>query len=344
MISVRGVSKRFGTLAAVDRADLEVRDGELAVLIGPSGCGKSTLLRLINRLEEADEGQVLIAGADTRSVRPETLRRSIGYVIQSVGLFPHLTVCENIATVPRLHHWERARIDARVEELLALMGLDAAYRDKLPAQLSGGEAQRVGVARALAADPRLLLMDEPFGSVDPLTRVRLQTEFRRIQSRLGKTVLFVTHDVEEAVRLADSIAVMKAGRILQHAPPGELIRSPAGPFVTRLPRLRLRPAAAGPLPAAGGPAGAARREDGLARGPPPEPTPCLDAEATVKDALALMIASGVDRIAVRPAAPSAASAWPTCCACWGARREPRRGRRPGPTGRRLRPWPRCSCC
>ena len=298
MISVRGVSKRFGELAAVDRADLEVRDGELAVLIGPSGCGKSTLLRLINRLVEADEGQVLIAGSDTRSARPETLRRSIGYVIQSVGLFPHLTVCENIATVPRLHRWDRARIAARVDELLAMMGLDAAYRDKLPAELSGGEAQRVGVARALAADPRLLLMDEPFGSVDPLTRVRLQTEFRRIQRRLGKTVLFVTHDVEEAVRLADSIAVMKAGRILQHASPGELSRSPAGPFVNDflgsdyglqlLGRFRLREA----LELSAAPA---------APRVAPSGTPLLSAEATVKDALSLMIASGTDRIAVRDA-------------------------------------------
>jgi len=298
MISVRGVSKRFGELAAVDRADLEVRDGELAVLIGPSGCGKSTLLRLINRLVEADEGQVLIAGSDTRSARPETLRRSIGYVIQSVGLFPHLTVCENIATVPRLHRWDRARIAARVDELLAMMGLDAAYRDKLPAELSGGEAQRVGVARALAADPRLLLMDEPFGSVDPLTRVRLQTEFRRIQRRLGKTVLFVTHDVEEAVRLADSIAVMKAGRILQHASPGELSRSPAGPFVNDflgsdyglqlLGRFRLREA----LELSAAPA---------APRVAPSGTPLLSAESTVKDALSLMIASGTDRIAVRDA-------------------------------------------
>jgi osmoprotectant transport system ATP-binding protein len=297
MISVRGVSKRFGEVAAVDRAELEVRDGELAVLIGPSGCGKSTLLRLINRLVEADEGRVLVAGKDTRSLPPETLRRSIGYVIQSVGLFPHLSVCENIATVPRLHRWDRARIAARVDELLALMGLDETYRDKLPGELSGGEAQRVGVARALAADPRLLLMDEPFGSVDPLTRVRLQTEFRRIQSRLGKTVLFVTHDVEEAVRLADSIAVMKAGRILQHASPGELIRSPAGPFVRDflgsdyglqlLGRYRLREVLR--LPAAPEAAGCAPAPD----------SPCLDAEATAKDALALMIASGADRIAVR---------------------------------------------
>jgi osmoprotectant transport system ATP-binding protein len=306
MISVRGVSKRFGDLSAVDRANLEVRDGELAVLIGPSGCGKSTLLRLINRLVEADEGQVLIAGEDTRRLRPESLRRSIGYVIQSVGLFPHLTVCENIATVPRLHRWDKARIAARVDELLALMGLDGSYRDKLPGELSGGEAQRVGVARALAADPRLLLMDEPFGSVDPLTRVRLQTEFRRIQSRLGKTVLFVTHDVEEAVRLADSIAVMKAGRILQHAPPGELIRSPAGPFVRDflgsdyglqlLGRFRLREALPGAR-AGREEADSVRREAGFA--PAPGGAPCLDAEATVKDALALMIASGADRVTVQ---------------------------------------------
>jgi osmoprotectant transport system ATP-binding protein len=292
VISVRGVSKRFGELAAVERADLEVRAGELTVLIGPSGCGKSTLLRLINRLEEPDEGLVLVDGADTRAVRPETLRRSIGYVIQGVGLFPHLTVCENIATVPRLHRWDRARIAARVEELLAMMGLQESHRDKFPAELSGGEAQRVGVARALAADPQLLLMDEPFGSVDPLNRVRLQAEFRGIQSRLGKTVLFVTHDVEEAVRLADSIAVMKAGRIVQQASPGELSRTPAGPFVREflgsdyglqlLGRFRLREVA--PLAAAGE--------------TPPPGRPHLSASATVKDALSLMIASGRDCVTV----------------------------------------------
>lgn len=298
MISVRGATKRFGTLAAVDGAELEVRKGELTVLIGPSGCGKSTLLRLINRLVEADEGQVLIDGRDTRAVRPETLRRSIGYVIQNVGLFPHLTVGENIATVPRLHHWERTRINARVAELLELMGLGADYRDKYPAELSGGEAQRVGVARALAADPRLLLMDEPFGSVDPLNRVRLQAEFRRIQRRLAKTVLFVTHDVEEAVRLADSIAVMKAGRIVQQASPAELSRAPAGSFVREflgsdyglqlLGRFRLREIL---------PSGAA---GGLAPSLPPG-TPSLSAEASVKEALALMIARRMDVVIVRDA-------------------------------------------
>lgn len=300
MIRVRGASKRFGTLAAVDGAELEVRKGELAVLIGPSGCGKSTLLRLINRLVEADEGQILVDGRDTRAVRPETLRRSIGYVIQNVGLFPHLTVGENIATVPRLHRWERARIDARVAELLELMGLEVDYRDKYPAELSGGEAQRVGVARALAADPQLLLMDEPFGSVDPLNRVRLQAEFRRIQRRLAKTVLFVTHDVEEAVRLADSIAVMKAGRIVQQASPAELSRAPAGPFVREflgsdyglqlLGRFRLREVL--PSGAAGG--GAA---------PLPPGTPALSAEASVKEALALMIANGTDVVSVQDTKP-----------------------------------------
>jgi osmoprotectant transport system ATP-binding protein len=289
MIQVRGVTKRYAALTAVDRASLEIGEGELCVLIGPSGCGKSTLLRLINRLVEADEGLILINGRDNRLGRPEELRRSIGYAIQSVGLFPHLTVFDNVATVPRLLRWGERRIAARVEELLAMIGLDGSYRAKFPAELSGGEAQRVGVARALAADPPLLLMDEPFGSVDPLTRLRLQGEFLQIQRRLAKTVLFVTHDVDEAVRLGDTIAVMQTGRILQAAPPGELIRRPAGPFVTDFLGSEYGLQLLGRCPV--------RRV--LVPGGPADPIrPRVRAEASLKEALSLMIAGGAERLTV----------------------------------------------
>ncbi len=292
MIQVRGVTRHYGAVAAVERASLEVAEGRLCVLIGPSGCGKSTLLRLINRLAEAEEGQILIDGRDNRLGRPEELRRSIGYTIQSVGLFPHLTVYENIATVPRLLRWEERRIASRVEELLAMIDLEGRYRSKFPAELSGGEAQRVGVARALAADPPLLLMDEPFGSVDPLNRVRLQSEFLAIQKRLAKTVLFVTHDVDEAVRLGDTIAVMRAGRILQAAPPDELIRSPAGPFVTDFLGSEYGLKLLGRCPV--------RRS--LIPGAEADPLgPRVRAGASLKEALSLMIARGAERLAVEEA-------------------------------------------
>jgi osmoprotectant transport system ATP-binding protein len=232
VISLRGVVKRYGAVAAVDGADLEVQRGELCVLVGPSGCGKSTLLRCVNRMVEPDVGQVVVEGRDVRSVPAERLRRGIGYVIQNVGLFPHLTVGENIAVVPRLLGTPRPVAAVRAAELLDLVGLDRRWIDRWPRELSGGEAQRVGVARALASDPPVLLMDEPFGSVDPMTRVRLQREFLAIQRRLHKTVLFVTHDVEEAIRLADRIAVMRAGRILQHAPPSRFVAEAAESFVS----------------------------------------------------------------------------------------------------------------
>jgi osmoprotectant transport system ATP-binding protein len=292
VIQVRGVTRRYGGLTAVDRASLEVAEGELCVLIGPSGCGKSTLLRLINRLVEAEEGEILINGRDNRQSRPEDLRRSIGYAIQSVGLFPHLTVFENIATVPRLLRWGERRIAGRVEELLTMIGLEGSYRSKFPAELSGGEAQRVGVARALAADPPLLLMDEPFGSVDPLTRVRLQNEFLQIQKRLAKTVLFVTHDVDEAVRLGDTIAVMQAGRILQAATPAELIRNPAGTFVTDFLGSEYGLQLLGRCPV---------RRALVQGGPPESGRPRVRAEASVKEALSLMIARGAERLTVEEA-------------------------------------------
>lgn len=232
MIELQGVTKRYDDKTAVDGLTLEVPDGEVCVLIGPSGCGKTTTLRMINRLIEPTSGHILVGGRDIAQVSPEQLRRGLGYVIQSVGLFPHLTVAQNIATVPNLLGWERGRIAERTVELLALVGLDPdAYGPKYPRQLSGGEAQRVGVARALAADPPVLLMDEPFGAVDPLTRERLQAEFARIQRELRKTVVFVTHDVDEAIRLADRIAIMREGKLQQYDTPEEILDHPANKFV-----------------------------------------------------------------------------------------------------------------
>ena len=232
MIRLEGVTKRYGDTTAVDDLSLEVPSGDVCVLIGPSGCGKTTTLRMINRLIEPTDGRIEIDGREIMSFKPEELRRHIGYVIQSVGLFPHLTVSDNVATVPRLLGWKKEKTLPRVGELLELVGLDPSeYGGKYPNQLSGGEAQRVGVARALAADPPLLLMDEPFGAVDPLNRERLQAEFARIQRELRKTVIFVTHDVDEAIRLADRIALMREGRLQQYDAPEALIDHPANKFV-----------------------------------------------------------------------------------------------------------------
>jgi len=232
VIALRDVTKRYGETTAVDRVSFEVPAGEVCVLIGPSGCGKTTTLRMINRLIEPTSGTIEIDGRDVMSVRPEELRRHIGYVIQSVGLFPHLTVAENVATVPKLLGWEKRRYEPRVRELLEIVGLPPAeYAEAYPRQLSGGQAQRVGVARALAADPPLLLMDEPFGAVDPLTRERLQAQFARIQRELRKTVIFVTHDVDEAIKLGDRIALMRSGRLEQYDTPETLLDHPASKFV-----------------------------------------------------------------------------------------------------------------
>jgi osmoprotectant transport system ATP-binding protein len=232
MIELRGVSKSYGQIVAVDDVTLEVADGQVTVLIGPSGCGKTTLLRLINRLVTPSAGQILIDGRDNLDFKPEELRRGIGYAIQGVGLFPHWTVAENIGTLPWLLGWDKTRIEKRIAELLGLVGLSAAeHARRYPAELSGGQAQRVGVARALAADPPILLMDEPFGAVDPLTRIRLQNEFLRIQAALKKTVIFVTHDLEEAIRLADRIVIMNAGKIVQYDTPEVILSHPAGKFV-----------------------------------------------------------------------------------------------------------------
>jgi osmoprotectant transport system ATP-binding protein len=232
MIEIRKLTKRYDDLIAVDAIDLTVAEGEFAVLLGPSGSGKTTLLRMVNRMVEPTSGSVLIEGRDTSELKPEELRRSIGYVIQSTGLFPNMTIRKNVGTVPRLLGWDKKRIAARVDELLDLVGLDPdAYGPKRPDQLSGGEAQRVGVARALAADPPLLLMDEPFGAVDPLTRERLQHEMKRLQAKLRKTILFVTHDIDEAVLLADRIALLRTGQLQQYSAPELMWREPANEFV-----------------------------------------------------------------------------------------------------------------
>jgi osmoprotectant transport system ATP-binding protein len=235
-ISVERVSKQFAGEGrpAVDEVSLAVEPGSFVVLIGPSGCGKTTLLKTINRLYEPTAGRVLVDGRDAASVPATELRRGMGYVIQQSGLFPHLRVEQNIAVVPELLGWERARIDRRVDELLELIGLPRDYRRRYPRQLSGGEQQRVGLARALAADPAILLMDEPFGALDTITRVRLQDELLKIQRQLRKTVIFVTHDIEEALRLADRIAVMRAGKLVQYDAPLRLISLPADGFVADL--------------------------------------------------------------------------------------------------------------
>ena len=228
------LTRSFGAVQAARDVSLTVEAGETLALLGPSGCGKTTTLRMINRLIEPTGGRVLIGGQDTRNLRPEELRRRIGYVIQQIGLFPHLNVAQNVATVPDLLGQARNATARRVDELLELVGLDPElYRAKKPSELSGGQAQRVGVARALAADPPLLLMDEPFGALDPLAREHLQNAFRAIQRQLHKTVVMVTHDIDEALRLGDRIALMNAGRLEQFGTPEELVFHPATPFVSQ---------------------------------------------------------------------------------------------------------------
>nr|WP_205861078.1 ATP-binding cassette domain-containing protein [Planosporangium flavigriseum] len=281
-----GVSKRYadGTVA-VENLTLDLAAGELTVLIGPSGCGKSTVLRMVNRLVEPTAGRVLVDGEDVMTADPVALRRRIGYVIQHVGLFPHQTVRANVGTVPRLLGWPKPQVTERTDELLELVGLDPArFGPRYPHELSGGQRQRVGVARALAADPVVLLMDEPFSAVDPIVRGRLQDEFRRLQETVRKTILLVTHDLDEAVRLGDRIAVLaQGGRLQQYERPSALLAAPANEFVrefvgtdraikrlgvTPIPRDALRP-----LPAA---------VDGAA---------VIPADATLQDALAALLES-----------------------------------------------------
>ncbi|WP_069813135.1 ATP-binding cassette domain-containing protein [Streptomyces sp. TP-A0874] len=233
MIRFEHVTKRYADGEAVVKdLSFEVTEGELVTLVGPSGCGKTTTMKMVNRLTEPTSGRILLAGEDVSTVDPVRLRRRIGYVIQQVGLFPHKTVLENTATVPHLLGWQRKKSRERAAELLDLVGLDpAVFGDRYPEQLSGGQRQRVGVARALAADPPVLLLDEPFGAVDPVVREHLQNEFLKLQSQVRKTILFVTHDIEEAVRLGDRIAVYGDGAIEQFAAPSTVLGAPASPYV-----------------------------------------------------------------------------------------------------------------
>jgi osmoprotectant transport system ATP-binding protein len=233
-VRYEGATKRYRDSgpAAVENLTLDLPAGEICVLVGPSGCGKTTAMRLVNRTVELSEGDVLVGDRSVRDREPAELRREIGYVIQQIGLFPHRTIVDNIATVPQLLGWKKDRARARSAELLELIGLDPDLADRYPAQLSGGQQQRVGVARALAADPLVMLMDEPFGAIDPINRERLQNEFLRLQAEIKKTVLFVTHDIDEAIKMGDRIAVMReGGRVAQYATPAELLMSPADGFV-----------------------------------------------------------------------------------------------------------------
>ena len=289
MIELRGVSKRFGDIVAVDDISLQIPEGQLTILLGPSGCGKTTTLRAINRLTEVDAGEILLQGEPITSTPPHELRRHIGYAIQSVGLFPNMTVSRNIGTVPRLLGWDKERIGRRVHEQLGLVGLDPdEYEQKMPHELSGGEAQRVGVARALAADPPVLLMDEPFGALDPISREHLQREFADLHRRLGKTVVFVTHDIEEAVLLGDRIVLMRDGSIVQEGAPEDLWRSPATEFVKDffgdefglriLSRHRVCDLALGPVP--------------------DHDVPTVGVQTNLRDVLAIMVTESVEDVGV----------------------------------------------
>jgi osmoprotectant transport system ATP-binding protein len=292
MIELESVSKHYpGGGNAVESLTLEIREGETCVLVGPSGCGKSTTLRMINRLIEPSSGRIVVGGEDVTHVDPVQLRLKMGYVIQRTGLFPHQTIGENVATVPRLWGWDRGRIKQRVDELLELVGLDPSeYRNRYPYQLSGGQQQRVGFARALGADPPILLMDEPFGAVDRITRERLQNEFLRIQRTLNKTVVFVTHDIDEAVRVGDRIALLNFGaKVEQYATPAVILGRPANDFVTgflgheRVLKL-LAVTSIDPT--------------SLHRTEQPAEAPRLPSSVTLADALALLLESGRDSVPV----------------------------------------------
>lgn len=293
-IEFREVSKRFaGDKIAVDRLTLGVEEGTTLALVGPSGCGKTTSLKMINRLIEPSDGEIVVAGRSITRTPLLELRRSLGYVIQYVGLFPHMTVAENVAAVPKLLGWPRAKIAARVDELLDLVGLPPdEYRQRRPRALSGGQQQRVGVARALAADPPILLMDEPFGALDPITRARLQDELKAIQRKLHKTIVIVTHDMDEAVRLADTVAVLRDGRLVQLDGPSRLLVAPADSFVADLlgrDRL-LKYLRTVPLRAVASPAGAEPAEG-----------PRLSESSSLEEALLTMLAAGApSAIAVAP--------------------------------------------
>jgi osmoprotectant transport system ATP-binding protein len=234
LIKLKGLVKQFAGAPrpAVDHLDLDVAAGEVCVLIGPSGCGKTTTMRMVNRLIEPTSGTIEVNGHDVTHMNPVELRRGIGYVIQQVGLFPHMTIAANIATVPHLLGWDETKVARRIDELLQLIGMEPeSFRDRYPRELSGGQRQRIGVARALAADPPVLLMDEPFGAIDPINRARVQDEFLKIQRQLKKTVVFVTHDIDEAIKMGDRIALLRDGRLVQQAPPAEMLARPANGFV-----------------------------------------------------------------------------------------------------------------
>jgi osmoprotectant transport system ATP-binding protein len=291
LIEFKDVSKRYAGADAPVVQDLsfEVLDGEICVLVGPSGCGKTTTMRMINRLIEPSRGEILIDGEPNTSMSGTQLRRKIGYAIQQIGLFPHRTIAENVATVPNLLGWDRGRIKGRVDDLLDLVGLEPGqYRDRYPAELSGGQQQRVGVARALAADPPIMLMDEPFGAVDPITRERLQGEFLRIQEDIKKTIVFVTHDIDEAIKMGDRIAIMRQGGVLaQYDTPENILADPANDFVAgfvghdrALKRLSLLRVSEAELEPANG------RSDGLPR---------LDERSSLRDALSDLIGAGSER-------------------------------------------------
>jgi len=288
MIELRHVSKSYGAGLGVEDVSFTVAAGQLCALVGSSGSGKSTTLKMVNRLLPVSSGTIRIDGEDIARQPAETLRRRIGYAIQSVGLFPHWTVEDNIATVPRLLHWPEARVRDRVAELLNLLRLDPeTVRGKYPHQLSGGQQQRVGVARALAADPAILLMDEPFGALDPITRDALRAEFAQIHRATGKTILFVTHDMDEALALADIVAIMDRGRLVQFGTPLEILTRPANDFVRDFigrSELGLK----------------ARVEDRLRGGEGGEGE-AIEARASLREALSLMAQLHIDRLPVRDA-------------------------------------------
>ena len=296
MISLNQVSKKYSGSAgwALEQLTLDIPEGTTIALIGPSGCGKTTTMRLINRLEDPSAGQILVNGEDISRIDPVQLRRHIGYVIQQTGLFPHMNIAENIATVPRLLGWPKQKIAERIDELLELVGLDPKEnRHRYPHEMSGGQRQRVGVARALAADPPVMLMDEPFGAIDPMVRGRLQDEFKLILQRVKKTVVIVTHDLDEAIKMGDRIAIMRAGRLLQCDTPANILAAPANDFVKAfvgadraLKRLGLIPVRRAMTAASTGSAGVRR----------------ISADTSLKDALALMLAEQAPLLGVTDAA------------------------------------------
>jgi len=289
MIELQHVSKAFGATKAIEDLSLTVQQGEFIVLIGSSGSGKSTALKMMNRLLEHDSGRILFAGDEIRTFRPEDIRRRMGYAIQSIGLFPHWTVEQNIATVPELLKWPGARIRARVTELLELLDLEPElYRNRYPHQLSGGQQQRVGVARALAGDPEVLLMDEPFGALDSLTRVALQNELARIHRASGKTIVLVTHDIDEALRLATRVVLLDLGRVVQSGTPMQILAQPASEFVTDF---MGRSEVGIKLLGLETVAGRVRRNESA------EGTPVAE-NLTLREALSVFLARQVDRLAI----------------------------------------------